>query len=157
MGCREKQDEGVNVRPTTPPTTLRLLFTAVAVVLGVLGMHVLSSGAHVSGGLAHSPAQVLTPDNDERAGGQPILHGLLRDGIATASALSDLPDAPLDALTAICLAVLLGVAVVLGVRTSRRERGPASCWPPRATILRLLQLTRAPPPDLLTRLCVLRT
>lgn len=147
------------MRRTTPPATLWLLFTAVAVLLGVLGMHVLSGGPHVSGGVAHSPAQSLTQPVAERAGEQPDLHGLLQDGPATASAStqSHLPIVPLDALVAMCLAVLLGVIVLLAVRTSRRARAPQSCWPPRVTILRLRQLTRAPPPDLLTPLCVLRT
>lgn len=153
-------------RSTRRQPALRLLLLSAAVLLGVLGMHALSGGPHAPGGGQHSQGQHLAQLVEGVATRQPVLHGLFDDVATTATEAgavaaqlieSDLPSSPSDAMFAMCLAVLLGLGVLLGLRTNSRTRGRRFSWPFRVPALRFRELMRAPPRDLLTRLCVLRT
>lgn len=159
------------MRRTTP-----LLLTAVAIVLGVLAMHAASAGPHSPHSGVHTMAsQVAAPggpllaadqgtgtDDDVMAMGAAVEVSV--DGLAArlATSLSDLagpelPTEPSAAMTAMCAAMLFSLAVALGFGMLVRSRDRTTSPSPLLSVPRCGQLTRAPPPDLLTRLCVLRT
>lgn len=151
------------MRRTTTLSSWRLLLTAVAVLSGILGMHAASGGAHAPRGGEHA---MTSPDADVLAMGAVMVENSVQDVAAgTAGALLALapPGLPTEApsamaaLAAMCVAMLLSLAVLHGLRVLRRSGRAATPPSTSAALSRRRELTRAPPPDLLTRLCVLRT
>lgn len=151
------------MRRRTRLPSLRLLLTAVVVVLGVLSMHAVSGGPHTPRGVAHAmssgPAAVASD-----AGGTVAHAGISVQGVVAQLApplpeiaAPALPTEPSAAMAAMCVAMLLSLVVALGFRLLGRMRASAAARPPALSVRRGSEVTRAPPPDLLTRLCVLRT
>lgn len=140
---------------------LRLL-TALAVVLGVLSMHAVSGGSHSLGGVDHAMsaeaatvAEGVEPLGDHA---QTVMSAsTLLTAPLTEVGTPVLPVEPSAAMTAMCVTMLLSLAVAVGLRVLRRVRSGAVALPPVLIRVPRGELTRAPPPDLLTRLCVLRT
>lgn len=136
-----------------------VLLTAAAILLGVLGMHVLSGGPHTPRGGDRSMAPAM-----------PELMAMVAAVDVTIDALGaslpprppelarpDLPVEPDVAMAAMCATLLFSLVIALGCSGVRRVRGDPPFRPVAAGVARRRELTRAPPPDLLTRLCVLRT
>lgn len=128
---------------------------------GLLGMHAMAGG-HAPGPAGHSPPQPLAQPVSAIVGPDAVLPSLLDDippaaAVAAQLAGSGLPSGPLMALISVCVAVMLGLGVLLAATTHRRTTADRSPRPPPTTVPRSRLLTRAPPPDLLTELCVLRT
>ena len=139
--------------------SLRLL-TGLAVVLGVLSMHAVSGGPHSPKGVDHAMSADVVTDRallGEHAGTTMRSASALLTAPLTEVGGADLPVEPSAAMTAMCVAMLLSLAVMLGLRVLSRARSSALALPPVSILKRGSELTRAPPPDLLTRLCVLRT
>ena len=142
---------------------LRLLLTALAVVLGVLSMHAVSGGPHSPKGVEHgmsaelaAVADRVTAFGDHAATSVTTVSALLAAPLTEVGA-PVLPPEPSAAMAAMCVAMLLSLAVALGLRVLSRARRGAVALPPVSTRMRARELTRAPPRDRLTRLCVLRT
>lgn len=139
---------------------LRLL-TALAVVLGVLSMHAVSGGPHSPKGVDHAMSAELAMDRVAALGEHAETAVRSAPALLTAPltevGAQDLPVEPSAAMTAMCVAMLLSLAVALGLRMLSRAGGGAVALPPVSTRTRARALTRAPPRDLLTQLCVLRT
>lgn len=139
-------------------SSISLLVTALAVLVGVLSMHAVSGGPHSPRGVDHELSVALP-----QSGAAFELHAVAPTVPALLAvspqdlAPPDLPSDPLAGLVLVCAAMLLSLVVLLGLRMLWRlpQRAPA---PPLALgSTGCLELTRARAPDLLTRLCVLRT
>ena len=140
------------MRRTTLPPSLHQLLTAAAILLGVLAMHAVSGGPHSSRGGDHAMA------SSPPAAGALVVPDVVPDVMP--SVVPDAPELPMEpsaALAAMCVAILLSMAVALRLRGRGRVLGRAPCPPQNLVVARRNELTRAPPSDLLTRLCVLRT
>lgn len=149
------------MRRTSSPPSLPLLLTAVAVLLGVLGMHAVSGGSHSPHGTEHPMTSSVPGHGDTAMAGamESSVDVLVANVSGAVSDLGqpDLPTDPLVAMAAMCVAMLLSFVVALGSRAFARVHGGGTSPPLLAAVNRRRELTRAPPPDLLTRLCVLRT
>ena len=143
----------------TKRVSLCLLLTSVALLLGILGMHAVDGGANAPGVDHAAAAAAVAVDG---AGSK---HPTAVDAVAqhvgaprlAGMPLPDAPDGPAAAAAAVCVAVLVGLVSMLGIARSRPAQAASAPRQPRQQVLRRRALTGAPPPDLLTRLCVLRT
>lgn len=131
---------------------------ALTLVFAVLSMHAVDAGAHTPGSAAHA----VSAGSSALGPMQAHLDGVSNDVSATSrAAVTALapPAVPGDSAmaAAVCIAVLLGV--VLAVRPGWRRTGFRH--PLRSTLARGIDPARhafpGRPPDLLTKLCVMRT
>lgn len=152
------------MRRAARQSPLLLLVTALVVLAGVLGMHAASAGPHASPGADHAVTAWTPGDAGETApstmsastaeeGTPPRA---LAAGVGEAAAglapraRPDRPVEPSSPWAAVCVAILLSLVV-------RRATGTTVVQRPVVDIPRRPPLSRTPLPDLLTRLCVLRT
>lgn len=136
---------------------LPLLLPALALLLGLLAMHAVGGGPHSLHGVDHP----MGPAGGAMERLDPAMHvmtapaGLVADAAGPGS--RDVPGSPSGAMAAMCVVMLLSLVIALayGVvgRAPRRADAPVVSRPVGWSGRPL----RAPPPDLLTRLCVLRT
>ena len=161
------------MRRTTPLPSLPLLLLAATVLLGVLAMHAVSGGPHSPRAAEHTMASSASagPATGVEVGGAAASSAVGRAVKSLPGAFRDLihPAMPADqvaperpehsgaATAAVCVAMLLGALVALGAGLPRRVRSDRPEQPGPLRVALRGELTRAPPPDLLTRLCVLRT
>ena len=141
--------------------SLRMVVTAVAVALGVLSMHAVSGGPHAPRGVEHAMSSGLAAFTAAGTGAHAAtsperLVAQLSPPLQQLAA-QDLPTEPSAAMAVMCAAVLLSVVVALGLRVLGRLRGSPAAVPAVRRVTHGSRATRASPPDLLTRLCVLRT
>ena len=146
------------MRDTNTLPSARNLLVAVAVLLGVLAMHAVAGGTHA----ADHPVPPAAAGGHVMSMADDVEQSVQRAAAPLGPLLDlprpDLPVEPSAAMAAMCAAMLLSLAVVLGARLLRRfRRTSTQTSPPTPGLIRRRQATRAPPPDLLTRLCVLRT
>lgn len=143
---------------------LRVVLTAVAVVLGVLAMHAVSGGSHsASAPLSSAGAHATAGDASDGMVGDLVPAEHLASASAAGALLLDLaagaaeaPDPQPMAMLAMCLAVLLA-AFVLVRRLAQRPTALLRATRP-APAPRARRVAWQPPPDdLLLRICVMRT
>ena len=151
------------MRRPVPLRRLPLVAAALAVLLGVLAMHAVSGGPHSPKGVEHPMVAELAATAEGVAGlGAHAEASVLSVSASLPGPLPglttpDLPAGPSASMAAMCVAMLLTLVVALGLRPLGRLHGGGTPPPPPLRDMHRDELTRAPPPDLLTRLCVLRT
>lgn len=139
--------------------SLRLVLTALALVVGVLSMHAASGGPHSRPGAGHAPVAGQS-SSDVMADVMAGVRAEVRAGVtAGVTAVAQAPDLPLAgaAVAALCLAVMLGVAVLLATPRLARSGAEAADRPRLRTGVRLVRAPGDPPREALVRLCVMRT
>lgn len=131
---------------------------ALAVVFAVLSMHTVDGGAHSPSSAAHAVSAGSSALGPMQAHLDDISNGVSATARVAVIALTP-PAVPGDSAlaAAVCIAVLLGVVLV--VRPGWRRRGSRhqlrSTW--ARGIDRAQHAFPGRPPDLLTELCVMRT
>ena len=138
------------------PALLRLILLPV-VIAGVLAMHALAGGGHMTHPTSGSSTAVM--NTAAHPGSLPTGHlATMTPAATTLSSMSLFPigDGPDVATLTVCLAILLGAAVSVAAcrRATILPAGPRLRALPWTSTARP---SRAPPRDLLAQLCVLRT
>lgn len=142
--------------PTVARTFLLTAAAAIAVLIGLLGMHVLSSGS-----THHAPVVI---SESTHHGGQPAMVDVMSASAATATAGDHSTTEPcaedgcgggMDAMAFMaCVLALLAVSIVLAIRPGRLATDSRALAPPTATTT---PIEASPVPPDLTVLSISRT
>ena len=143
------------------------VLTALAIIAGVLSMHAVSGGPHSTAGSApsvHAAMTMAVAVLDDRPAGDVDMPSPADAGAFSADVRTVLfgaaptgPSGGDHAMAAMCLAVLLAGAAVLACAARRRCRIAHDSRVEPLTARLGSRPSRAPPPDLLSELCVMRT